>query len=225
MKFIKYLIILMFSLQLQAQESFDPFIDYSEFEVASEEEADVNFFRNGRFLTLALPLMQTSFTDTMGQLFSPGLSAGLSISYFFDLRFALQIQLLNSSHAYSDPEGSTGTAKMNSTLISAKYFFNMQNVTKGLANWNPYIIGGMTQAYRRLSRSGSTGGYAQDGASGFHIGGGVEIPIASNKMYIATEVRYTLITFPDENQTISDTSSFKASGDPLEYGIALGVNF
>ena len=27
---------------------YDPFIDYSEFEEAGEEEADINFFRNGR---------------------------------------------------------------------------------------------------------------------------------------------------------------------------------
>ena len=30
-------------------DAYDPFVDYSEFEEVSEEEADINFFRNGRF--------------------------------------------------------------------------------------------------------------------------------------------------------------------------------
>ena len=34
------------------EESFDPFSDYSEFDESSDEEADINFFRNGRFLTV-----------------------------------------------------------------------------------------------------------------------------------------------------------------------------
>lgn len=212
-------------MHLAAQDSFDPFIDYSEFEVANEEEADVNFFRNGRFLTLSIPVSSTQFTSSMGEILSSGTAAGLSISYFFDLRIAIQISLMNSSHAYSDPEGSTGNLKMNNTLVSAKYFFNMQNVTKGLSNWNPYIIAGVTQSYRRLSRSSSTGVYAQDGASGFHIGGGVEVPIANNKMFIAGEAKYSLVNYPDENKPISDTSSFKAEGDLLDFGLALGINF
>ena len=33
-------------------DSYDPFADYSEFEEDSQEEADIHFFRNGRFFTL-----------------------------------------------------------------------------------------------------------------------------------------------------------------------------
>lgn len=211
---------------MQAQDSFDPFIDYSEFEAANEEEADINFFRNGRFLTLSIPVSQTSFTSSMGNIMKAGTATGLNISYFFDLRFAIQIALLNSQHAYSDPEGSVGNLKMNSTLVSAKYFFNMQNVTKGLANWNPYVIAGVTQAYRKLSRSSSTDDYSQDGGSGFHIGGGVEVPILSNKMFIAGEIKYTLISFPDENKPISSTpGAISVEGDILDFGVAMGINF
>lgn len=227
---MKYLILLLstlLSLNLQAQDAFDPFIDYSEFEAANEEEADINFFRNGRFLTLSIPVTQTQFTSSMGNIMKAGTATGLNISYFFDLRFALQITLLNSQHAYSDPEGSTGNLKMNSTLVSAKYFFNMQNVTKGLADWNPYVIAGVSQAYRKLSRSTSnTTGYAQDGGSGFHIGGGVEVPILSNKMFIAVETKYTLISFPDENKPIStNPGAISVEGDLLDFGVALGINF
>ena len=35
--------------QFDADDTYDPFADYSEFDEAQEEEADINFFRNGRF--------------------------------------------------------------------------------------------------------------------------------------------------------------------------------
>ncbi|MFN9068010.1 MAG: hypothetical protein ACK5V3_12335, partial [Bdellovibrionales bacterium] len=40
--------------QVDTEEAYDPFSDYSEFDEASDEEADINFFRNGRFLTVGL---------------------------------------------------------------------------------------------------------------------------------------------------------------------------
>ena len=38
--------------QNDADDSYDPFADYSEFEQSSDEEEDINFFRNGRLFTL-----------------------------------------------------------------------------------------------------------------------------------------------------------------------------
>lgn len=222
-------IILIFSfligLSAQAQDAFDPFIDYSEFETASEEEADINFFRNGRFLTLAIPLSYSSFTSSMGEILDPGTAVGFNLSYFFDLRFAFQIGIMNSDHAYLDPDGGTGSLSMNNTLVSMKYFFNMQNVTKGLSNWNPYIIGGVTQSYRRLTRVGSSGTYAQDSGTGFHVGGGVEVPIMGNKMYLAGEAKYTLISYPDENTALSDENTSTFPGDLFDASFIIGINF
>ena len=225
MRILILLLSLSLSMQLKAQDAFDPFIDYSEFETASEEEADVNFFRNGRFLTLSVPVSLNTFTSSMGEILKPGTAVGVNISYFFDLRFAFQISLMNSDHAYEDPDGDTGSLSMNNTLISMKYFFNMQNVTKGLSNWNPYVIGGITQSYRRLSRNSSSGTYAQDGGTGFHFGGGIEVPIMSNKMFLAAETKYTLITYPDENTALSDTNSSTFPGDLLDASFIIGINF
>ncbi len=36
--------------QFDADDTYDPFADYSEFDEAQDEEADINFFRNGRFV-------------------------------------------------------------------------------------------------------------------------------------------------------------------------------
>src|ERR1041385_294119 len=51
--------------QHDADDSYDPFGDYSEFEEASDEEADLNFFRNGRFFTLGFQVGYQRFTDVM----------------------------------------------------------------------------------------------------------------------------------------------------------------
>src|SRR4051812_7528412 len=101
----------------ESQDTYEPFIDYDEFEVADEEEADVNFFRNGRFLTLGFMLGSQQFTQGMGDLMKRGTAYGLYLSYFFDLRFALQFGYLTSSHAISvtddQPKHYTGTSTLN----------------------------------------------------------------------------------------------------------------
>src|ERR1700733_14940788 len=38
--------------QSDADDAYDPFADYSEFEETMDEEEDINFFRNGRLMTL-----------------------------------------------------------------------------------------------------------------------------------------------------------------------------
>ncbi|MFK8139089.1 MAG: outer membrane beta-barrel protein [Bdellovibrionales bacterium] len=225
LKKLLFLSFLLFSLGTFAQGEADPFIDYSEFEVASEEEADVNFFRNGRFLTLALAVNNTSFTSVMGEYQSPAANVGLNISYFFDLRIALQIALSRSSHAYLEPgSGITGTLNQNSTQVSGKYFFNMQNVTKGLSNWNPYLIGGISSIHRDLTRNTGDASYGQDSGIGFHIGGGIEIPIARNKMFLGLETKYTMINFEGE-AIANDNTGDLVEGDILDFGVNLGINF
>jgi hypothetical protein len=48
--------------QSDPDEAYDPFIDYSEFDEASDEEADINFFRHGRFLSVGLVAGHRGFT-------------------------------------------------------------------------------------------------------------------------------------------------------------------
>jgi hypothetical protein len=50
----------------ETDESYDPFADYSEFAESAEQEADINFFRNGRFFTLGFQGGYRRFTETMG---------------------------------------------------------------------------------------------------------------------------------------------------------------
>src|SRR4051794_21913065 len=75
--------------QFDADDAYDPFADYSEFEEAQDEEADINFFRNGRFVTLGFAGGMRGFTGGLGNMYRSSPSFGLFLSYFFDLRFAL----------------------------------------------------------------------------------------------------------------------------------------
>ncbi|MCB0410979.1 MAG: hypothetical protein KDD22_00530, partial [Bdellovibrionales bacterium] len=56
--------------QSEGTDAYDPFADYSEFESSEEEEAYINFFRNGRFFTLGFIGGYRTFTETMGDIIS-----------------------------------------------------------------------------------------------------------------------------------------------------------
>ncbi|HEX4923755.1 MAG TPA: outer membrane beta-barrel protein [Bdellovibrionales bacterium] len=222
--------------QADGDDSYDPFADYSEFEEASDEEADINFFRNGRFFTIGLGLGYRRFTNVMGEIYAPGTSFGGFLTYFFDLRFGLQVGYTVGDHALSIKTTSqtfNGTINMTSTSFHLKYFLSTQNITRGLSIFNPYLIGGFSQNYRTFRLSG-TSAYARDGALGFDAGIGVEIPLMRNKMFIGAQVLYQLVNFSDENSEIQFRDD--ATGNVVNTGIyprgdlfsasaLIGVNF
>lgn len=203
-------------------DSYDPFVDYSEFETSSEEEADIHFFRNGRFLTASFNFGYKSLTGRMADAFDPAFVWGLNLAYFFDLRMAIQLGYNFSNHKV-DFSNATGNSDYNSIDFSVKYFFNMQNVTKGLSNLNPYLMAGFSQMYRS-SKLDISDVYAEDSAVGFHFAGGFEMPILKNKYFIGAEARYYLVTFPDENTTFHGTSIL-LEGDVYSITAILGTNF
>lgn len=212
-------------------ETYNPFADYSEFEESGEEEADLHFFRNGRFLTLGFMMGQTRATSSLSKAYSPGLGYGLFLSYFFDLRLAMQFSYFNSSHDLSlkaiDGTTANASAKYSTLNIDFKYFLNTQNVTRGLADLNPYILAGMNQTSKTASSQNSLE-IAKQNASGFNIGAGVEFPILRKEMFIGFQAVYNLVQFPDENTEIflgSSPTGVKPNGDLLSFQLTLGSNF
>ncbi len=212
-------------------DAYDPFADFSEYENSAEEEADINFFLNGRFFTLGFIGGFRTWTQTLGQIYDPAPNFGLFLSYFFDLRFAMQVSFVTGDHILTveaaDPplQGNVG---LSSVGIDLKYYMNTQNVTRGLAELNPYLLGGFSQNYRTITVSGEDA-FAKDSALGFDIGAGLEIPLLSNKMFFGLQVVYQLINFDDENQEIFDandnaTGIFPSGDTYTIYGV-LGVNF
>lgn len=219
--------------QFDADDAYDPFADYSEFDEAQEEEADINFFRHGRFVTLGFIGGMRGFTQGLSQLYTPAPAFGLFLSYFFDLRFALQFSFNTSSHNLRVQSASSGivasgSVNMNSYGLDLKYYLNTQNVTKGLAKFNPYFIGGFSRVERKVSIE-DVPGFGREDAMGFDLGAGIELPMLRNKMFFGFQGMYQLVNFPDKNTEITfvnkDRTGKYPNGDTYTFLGILGINF
>jgi hypothetical protein len=217
----------------QLDEAYDPFADYSEFDEATEEEADINFFRNGRFFTLGFLFGYRDMTGTMGEIYSGNFNFGLFLTYFFDLRFAMQFNFLSGSNTlkFDSPSGEeiSGNADIQTMGLALKYYFNTQNVTRGLADLNPYVSGGLSTNTRTTTVSGESA-FGRDNAMGFDVAAGVEIPMLRNKMHFGAQVMYQMVTFPDENTEIvvengTESTGIYPRGDLIHVSLVLGINF
>lgn len=218
--------------QFDSDDAYDPFADYSEFEEAQDEEADINFFRNGRFVTLGFVGGMRGFTGGLGELYKPTPAFGLFLSYFFDLRFALQFSFATSDHTFhvksQNGVDANGNIGLTAFCLDVKYFINTQNVTKGLAKLNPYIIAGFARV-DRTARIENIQGFAKEGAMGFDVGVGIELPMMRNRMFFGVQGMYQLVNFKDENTEIvfvDDQRTGKyPNGDIYTALGIIGVNF
>lgn len=123
------------------RKAYDPFIDYTEFQDTVTEQQNINFFQSGRSLSLNLFGGYESVTLTMRELYGDSFNfLGASIAFFFDLNISFQISvgfprthfnsITQSSHSFS------------SYYFDFKYYFNRQNLVKGLSFLNPYVTFG-----------------------------------------------------------------------------------
>lgn len=219
--------------QFDADDTYDPFADYSEFDEAQDEEADINFFRNGRFVTVGFTGGFRGFTEGLGQMYQSSPAFGLYLSYFFDLRFAVQFSFLTSDHNFrvvSPTSNSIGRGNIGITAfgIDVKYYLNTQNVTKGLAKFNPYFIAGFSTVDRTTSIEGVQG-FGKERAMGFDLGLGIELPMLRNKMYFGAQGMYQMINFHNENTEVvfdnNDHTGKYPNGDSWTMLGIIGVNF
>ncbi len=219
--------------QFDTDDSFDPFADYSEFEAAEDEEADLNFFRNGRFVTMGFMGGARTWTEGLGKILgSTNPHFGFFLNYFFDLRFALQFSFITGDHDFAVETTAnnkkTGNVGIQNFGIDLKYYINTQNVTRGLAAFNPYFIGGISQMYRTTTVSGVTG-FGKEAATAFDLGLGIEFPMLRNKMFFGFQGMYQLVTFKNENSPIKfnngEVTGIYPTGDTYTALFVLGVNF
>ncbi|MBY0314671.1 MAG: hypothetical protein K2Q26_04085 [Bdellovibrionales bacterium] len=220
------------------EDSFDPFADFSEFEASADEEADIFFFKNGRFFNLALLLGGRMWTQELGKLYTPSVAFGLYAAYFFDIRSAIQVSYISSSHKFTldpkeDPggyDGYNGNVNLSSVAVHYKYYFNTANITRGFADLNPYLIGGFSVNYRTITVTGEDI-LVKSNPTGVEMGFGLEIPFSRNKMYLGIQAMYHYINFPDENESLktgtngSIDTGILPQGDFVSALLSLGVNF
>jgi hypothetical protein len=220
--------------QTDPDEAYDPFTDYSEFDEESDEEADINFFRNGRFFTIGMLVGYRSFTGNMGKVYSSSTSYGLYLSYFFDLRFAFSLGFKSGDSAVSFntmSSGSvinyTGNVSITTMNFDLKYYLNTQNVTRGLADLNPYILGGFAQYYRTYTIT-NLDGYSRDSTMGIELGAGIEIPLMRKKAFLGLQTTYHYVNFNDENKSYlngQEKLQHTINGDMYDMLVILGLNF
>lgn len=219
--------------QTDPDEAYDPFSDYSEFDEASDEEADINFFRNGRFFTVGIEGGMRGYTGNMTKIYGSAPSYGLTLSYFFDLRLAMAIGFKtgdSSVNIETATQSYIGNVSITTLNFDLKYYLNTQNVTRGLADLNPYILGGLAQFYRTYTLSGLEG-YSRDSTMGVDIGAGLEIPLMRRKAYLGVQGVYHYVSFADENKAFLNDASGSTplkstiSGDIYDLAIILGMNF
>lgn len=217
--------------QMDPDESYDPFSDYSEFEEESDEEADINFFRNGRFLTLGLGAGMRGFTGNFANAYDSSLQFGLYLTYFFDLRLAMSLGFQTGDHNVSfsvnnNARTYTGNVSITALNFDLKYYMNTQNVTRGLADLNPYILAGLGQFYRTYT-IGGLDGYSRDSTMGFNLGGGLEIPLMQKKAFLGIQGTYHYVQFNDESKIYVGTDQLDQalSGDFFSFLAIVGLNF
>lgn len=219
--------------QTDPDESFDPFSDYSEFDEASDEEADINFFRNGRFFTIGVAGGMRVFTGNLSEIYGQSASYGLTMSYFFDLRSALALNFLTGDHAVKFGTTNTtytGNVSISSLSFDYKHYFNTQNITRGLADLNPYALLGFGQFYRTYSIDGLEGS-PRDATMGVNLGAGLEIPLMRRKGFLGIQGTYHSVNFSDENKEYitgtggSEKLNKSLSGDFYDVLLILGMNF
>lgn len=225
--------------QTDGDDAYDPFADYSEFEQSMDEEEDTNFFRNGRLLTLGFIGGYRGFTSNLGSYYSGNANFGLFLAYFFDLNFALQLGYIASDHTLVIPSQTTstgtttavqGTVSTSDISILIKYYFNTQNVTRGLASLSPYLVGGFSQIYRTtMTSTNDEDKFAKDSAFGFNIGAGLEVPMMRNKMYWGVQGIYQIVNFANESEVVRDENDDPTGvvlrGDAYLLQGVLGINF
>lgn len=225
--------------QAEGDDVYDPFTDYSEFDESTEEEADINFFKNGRFLTIAAQVGMRGFTENLARAYKEGTAYGLNMNYFFDLRLALSLGYQMGDHGVQFETASSpstlydGTVSITSLDMNLKYYLNTQNVTKGLADLNPYIVGGLSQISRSFNLSSNTGSVLPTGTekvTGLNIGAGIEIPMLRRKAYLGIQGMYHPVTFSDESKGFIDEGTpvplkFTLNGDYYDMMMVIGLNF
>lgn len=219
--------------EMNYEDNYDPFADYSEFVEATSEEADINFFKHGRMLSLSGSLGLHSMTGNMAKYNTRDPMFGIVGTYFFALRFAIQGSFHTTTHTQSIPDGSTthiARVRLNTWSAHAKYFLNTQNMTRSLGDLNPYILGGLSQVRRQTSTSYSILN-GLDGSLTFDAGFGLEYMFNRRKNFIGLLALFQYADFPNENQFIPSSggsgamTDVKLSGDMFWIMLSVGVNF
>ncbi|MGH1467525.1 MAG: hypothetical protein ACRBBP_01415 [Bdellovibrionales bacterium] len=220
-------------------DAFDPFADYSDFVEASTEETDINFFKFGRMLSIGGILGMRSFTGNLATNQSSDTYFGGTFTYYMSLQFAVQLSYHTGGHTLVydfEEEGATfsGQTTYTTTSMHGKYFINTQNLTKTIARYNPFIVGGFSQINRDTNTIAQPNIASRDTVGSFDIGAGVEYLFNNNKNFVSLQAIYYKADFPNEGREVilkheesgeDIPTGIKPNGDLFSIQVSIGFNF
>ncbi len=209
----------------------DPFADPSQYEFSEEEKEDKEFFHLGRFLMLGLDLGAAIFTSGLGASTSPGLLAGAHLVYFFDKSIAFEGRFSYSNHL-DVPQSASGSAEIDVNMIAAiagfRYYFDTKAAPRAIAIANPYLAfgGGVYMRSPFIVASTLPISVQDDSSFGGYGGGGIEFLIYRQHIYLGLDLRYHMVFFPNENDTLNNSVQVgDRAGDYFTTSLSITYNF
>ena len=198
--------------------TFDPFIDYGEFEDNITEEESINFFHYGRSFSVSLAGGYEAITFNIRQIYGDSVFAGLNATFFLDLHFAIQLSGVFPSGHYNSLFNSS--FPFSHYGLDLKYYWNRQYLNKDKDFFSPYLIFGPfhlniksslprapapnpqnPQANANLS-SIERQAIASYNATGIKIGFGFEFALIQQS-FIGFEFSYLYTVLQSENEDLS----------------------
>ena len=129
------------SLLLAQSKTFDPFIDYGDFQDNVTEEESISFFQHGRSLSVILSGGYQGVTFNMRQIYGDALLyIGLNVSFFIDFHIAFQLSGTFPAGHYNSLFDNTHHFFFYG--LDMKYYWHKQYVNEEQAFLNPYLIAG-----------------------------------------------------------------------------------
>ena len=122
-------------------KTFDPFIDYGEFQDNVAEEESLSFFQHGRSLSVILVGGYEGVTFNMRQIYGDSLFfVGLNISFFINFNIAFQLSGMFPTGHYNSLFNTTWSFFHYG--LDMKYYWYKQYLNEEQKFFNPYLIAG-----------------------------------------------------------------------------------
>ena len=175
-----------------------PFLEYGDFNINEDDDADTMYFQYGRFFGVSLGAGYEAATGNRGLLYTPAFPRfDLKVHYWFDFQLAMNMGIFFASHSF-EVGGATTAVKLIGYGIDLKYYFDVRNASAPLTFANPFLIAGIG-AINKTITTALASAPDTDSTLSVSFGGGFEFPIVYKKTYLILEGRYHTQNFTDSN--------------------------
>ena len=209
-------------LQAPAQ-SYDDFTQFSSEPTSLDSEAREIF---GRFFQTELLIGTGLFMGGLGKANAPGVHLGLRFVLYFDQIWAMELGGAFARHSSAYTPTNTGepdidyafTTRLIPLTMGFRYGFDQESLPRGFTTLNPYLsltgeIVFRSEKAKDLANA-TTGGFTggaekfalnetnNSTAFGVGLGGGVQFDVYQEKLYLAIDLRYHQLFWPDASDRV-----------------------